>query len=57
MRGNQTSHQFAYVPPMLEKYLQFILVDSETNGEDKTNTDIVDNREKSEKNELADDDE
>lgn len=57
MRGNQISYRFACAPAMPEEFLQFILVDSDINGEDETSTNAADDEEGSEENELADDDE
>lgn len=57
MRSNQISYRFACVLLMPEKYLQFILIDSNTNSENETSMDVVNNEKRLEKNELEDDNE
>ena len=42
MKGNQTNYPFAYSYPTSEEYLKLLSIDSDTNSEDETSTNIAD---------------
>lgn len=54
MRSNQTSYKFACASSSSKEYLELFLVDNNTNSEDETSTNVVDDEEGLLKNEWED---